>query len=289
MTTGAVEELKRTTRSYSRKDDPMKKDEDKDDIVAKEEVADWIRDLILGGELQAGKLISEQELADRFAEEHGLRTMSRTPIRQGLARLAGEGLVEILPRVGTQVRLVSPDDAVHIMGLRYAMETVVVCHLAEAYTPLDFRKAEETINVMKGYAKVNQPLTLEEKTHFIQADIDFHTELAKLAGYGPAVDPLRTFSGQFLLAALLSIQDPEARRAVSVEHQAILKAIRSRKATNARKAMHHHLYATLDRWSPYAAEYLRKVVPSYFGLPALGPKPTMRKSAARRTTPRPKG
>lgn len=59
-------------------------------------VYDVLRDEILDLVLQPGSPIDEVQLADRFG-------MSRTPIREALVRLAGDGLITTLPNRSTLV------------------------------------------------------------------------------------------------------------------------------------------------------------------------------------------
>ncbi len=59
-------------------------------------VYDILRDEILDLELPPGSPIDEVQLSERFG-------MSRTPIREALVRLAGEGLIDTLPNRSTMV------------------------------------------------------------------------------------------------------------------------------------------------------------------------------------------
>ena len=59
-------------------------------------VYEMLRDEILDLKLPPGMPIDEVQLAERFG-------MSRTPIREALVRLAGEGLVETLPNRSAMV------------------------------------------------------------------------------------------------------------------------------------------------------------------------------------------
>ena len=59
-------------------------------------VYDLLRDEILDLVLPPGSPIDEVQLAERFK-------MSRTPIREALVRLAGEGLIDTLPNRSTMV------------------------------------------------------------------------------------------------------------------------------------------------------------------------------------------
>lgn len=55
-----------------------------------------IRDRIVNGELAPGTFVREQELSDALG-------VSRTPVREGLGRLASEGLLERIPHRGFRV------------------------------------------------------------------------------------------------------------------------------------------------------------------------------------------
>ena len=55
---------------------------------------------ILMLKLKPGQLISENSLCTRY-------NVSRTPIRSALSRLAGSGLVDIVPKSGTRVSMIN--------------------------------------------------------------------------------------------------------------------------------------------------------------------------------------
>src|SRR3712207_7339442 len=70
------------------------------DLITVQSVADLayerIRSLILSGEVPPAMKLGQVELAERFG-------ISRTPVREALRRLAGEGLVEPLANRGFRV------------------------------------------------------------------------------------------------------------------------------------------------------------------------------------------
>ena len=55
-----------------------------------------VRDMIISGRLKAGEFVREQDLSDGLG-------VSRTPVREGLGRLASEGLLERIPHRGFRV------------------------------------------------------------------------------------------------------------------------------------------------------------------------------------------
>jgi DNA-binding GntR family transcriptional regulator len=78
-------------------------------------VADWLADRIIAGEEPPGTRLTETKLA-------GLAGVSRSPVREALRLLAGEGLVEIVPRIGAQVARVGSEDVTQLYACRMLLE-----------------------------------------------------------------------------------------------------------------------------------------------------------------------
>ena len=66
-------------------------------------VRDLLEEAILEGELKPGERLRAEALAQRFGT-------SRTPIREALLQLEGQGLVEVEPNRGAVVRAFDRDD-----------------------------------------------------------------------------------------------------------------------------------------------------------------------------------
>lgn len=78
-------------------------------------VADAMRDAILSGQFKPGDRLPEPQLAEMFG-------VSRNPIREALKVLSNEGLIEISPRKGARVTLLSPDELTETIELRAELE-----------------------------------------------------------------------------------------------------------------------------------------------------------------------
>lgn len=81
-----------------------------------EVVGERIRDAIVQGELKLGEQVSEAQLAARMG-------VSKTPVREALVRLQGQGLVQIHPQRGTFVFRLTPDEVTHLCRFRVLVET----------------------------------------------------------------------------------------------------------------------------------------------------------------------
>lgn len=83
-----------------------------------------LRSIVLGGGAEAGKRLSEPQLAGRLG-------LSRTPIRAAIAQLVDEGLLERLPNGGCRVRALDASDVRDAIDLRGTFEGLAARRAAE--------------------------------------------------------------------------------------------------------------------------------------------------------------
>lgn len=81
-----------------------------------EVVGERIREAIVKGDLKLGEQVSEAQLAARMG-------VSKTPVREALVRLQGQGLVQIHPQRGTFVFRLTPEEVSHLCRFRVLVET----------------------------------------------------------------------------------------------------------------------------------------------------------------------
>ncbi len=84
-----------------------------------EEAYDRIRDAIVTGDLTPGERVKDSELAERMG-------LSRTPVREALARLADMGLVEAKPGVYTRISTLDKDEVARTLAVIKALDEVAV-------------------------------------------------------------------------------------------------------------------------------------------------------------------
>lgn len=80
-------------------------------------VADALREAILSGQFKPGDRLPEPQLAEMFG-------VSRNPIREALQVLSNEGLVEISPRKGARVPLMTVEELTETIELRAELEGI---------------------------------------------------------------------------------------------------------------------------------------------------------------------
>lgn len=80
------------------------------------DLAAAIRDLITDGDLAPGQRLNEGQLAADLG-------VSRTPLREALTRLAAEGTIEAIPRIGFFVKPLSVDEYGQTVQVRALLES----------------------------------------------------------------------------------------------------------------------------------------------------------------------
>jgi DNA-binding GntR family transcriptional regulator len=95
-----------------------------------EVVADELRRLIVAGHWAPGDRLVEAHLATELG-------VSRNPVREALHALEAEGWVEVEPRKGARVTMLSLDEAEHLFHVRGALEALAAGLAARRRTTAD--------------------------------------------------------------------------------------------------------------------------------------------------------
>lgn len=144
-----------------------------------------IRNKILKGEFPLGAPLSRRKLASEF-------DMSFLPISEAIRRLEGDGLVESRPRVGTRVRIPTPQDVRDSYIIREALETQSARMFCERATPAERKelralsaRLEEMIKA-SAREKGDPDLQFSIQTLHLQ----LHMRIAECTGCMPLYDLL---------------------------------------------------------------------------------------------------
>lgn len=144
-----------------------------------------IRNKILKGEFPLGAALSRRKLATEF-------NMSFVPISEAIRRLEDDGLVESRPRVGTRVRIPTPQDVRDSYVIREALETQsarMFCEKASRSERKELRimtaRLENMIETSEGK---NDDVELEFSIQMLH--LQFHMRIAECTGCVPLYELL---------------------------------------------------------------------------------------------------
>ena len=169
---------------------------------------------ILGGALPGGSFVTEGALADVCG-------VSRTPVREALLRLEGDGLVRLYPKKGALVVPPSLDDAREVLEARLVIEEWA----ARAVWP---RRAELVPALETELEGMRATLASEDVGGLVEHDRRFHEILVSAAGNAILA---RTYQGLrdrqlTILAAQLTRGGDRIERAVA-NHTRLLEILRT--------------------------------------------------------------
>jgi DNA-binding GntR family transcriptional regulator len=98
-----------------------------DVITKKQYAAEWLREMIVSGDLEPGRRVRQQEVADRLG-------ISATPVREAILQLETEGYLESVAHVGVKVAELAQDHHDEVMELRTMLEGQLAAAAAQRIT-----------------------------------------------------------------------------------------------------------------------------------------------------------
>jgi DNA-binding GntR family transcriptional regulator len=182
--------------------------------------------------LPPGEPITEEQLAVTF-------DVSRTVVRQAVARLAQDGILVKSPNRGTSVASPSRKEARDILAVRRLVEPEIVRVLASA--PHQFGLAQ----LRKHLAEENAARLAEQRGTLVRLTGEFHLLLAELSGNLVLRRLMTQLQTLTCLAILLYADRDDA--CPPDEHSRIVEAIaESDGATAAQEMLHHLMHVEKD-------------------------------------------
>ena len=187
-----------------------------------------LRQAILRGELKPGERLMEIHLAQKLG-------VSRTPVREAIRKLELEGLVLMIPRKGAIVAEITVQDLEDVLEVRMALEELAVKIACKRITQ------EQLEEIKRRSAEFCKTLYGDDVAACAQADMAFHDAIYEATGNRRLVQILNNLREQMYRYRLEYIKDADKRQILVVEHDYILKAIRSRHVAEAKKAIREHI------------------------------------------------
>jgi DNA-binding GntR family transcriptional regulator len=189
---------------------------------------------IVTGVLAPGEWLQEAPLAERFET-------SKTPVREGLARLVHDDLVRVFPRVGYVVTDVTVEDAQAVLEFRQMLEVAGAERAARYITEAELEQLEALAAVT---VRPNEPETYPD---FLERNRRFHLLIAQASRNRYLVDALDRHYDKVdrLLHYRVELGDAEVQR-FETEHQSSLAPLRERHAKRAVEALTAELHRTRD-------------------------------------------
>jgi DNA-binding GntR family transcriptional regulator len=181
------------------------------------------------------------------------QSVSRTPVREALLRLAAEGLVDTIPKSGTKVGRIPLTKLPEAIVVRKALEQVTASAAATRARRSDVTGLRAILE------RQREAEAAGNRVEFHRADEAFHAAIAAAAGYPGIWSLVQTVKTQIDRYRLLTLPQPGRMARVIDEHAAVVTAIARHDAARAAAAMGEHLEGLR-----ISMEDIQRVNPDFF-------------------------
>jgi DNA-binding GntR family transcriptional regulator len=221
-----------------------------------------LREQLISLKRLPGEVITEAAIAESYG-------VSRTPVREAILRLAGEGLVEIFPQSGIFVSRIPLSALPEAIIIRKALEETTARLAARRAT------ASQLLALQSIVQRQREACAADDHDAFHETDEQFHAMIADIAGH-PGIWAL-ILHVKVHVDRYRRLTLPQAGRIAGVitEHERILAALEARSPTAAVAAIDAHLDRLLSD-----IKATRDLNPDFFDAIDLNP------SAAQTAPPR---
>ncbi len=191
-------------------------------------VHEHLRQEILDNRLPPGSELNEVALSRSLG-------VSRGPVREALGRLASEGLVTIRPRRGAVVTALSAQEFLAAYQVREALETLAIRLAVPRLGPDELARLQALVDEMVVHADE------ADVDAFFRANAAFHATFVEASGNAMLQETMSRLLGQMGRYQMRSVALRGSLRRSTVEHKAILRAVRGGDAEKAERLLGEHI------------------------------------------------
>lgn len=207
----------------------------------REVIADRIRSDIIKGVYADGERLVEPKLAEALG-------ISRTPIREALRQLEGEGFIEIVPRKGAVVKSITIKDLDDLYAIKANLEGLAANQATLNITLEEIEKLKIINEKFFSLYKSSKNIVEE----YLSYNIDFHNIFITASKNNKLIEILKGLSKNFQRFKGILVAKADRSKDAYVEHQKVIKAFEKRDPKLAENTVREHITSS---W-----EYLRKFI-----------------------------
>lgn len=207
-------------------------------VTLKGQAYDYLKGAILHGDLESGRIYSEQYFADQLE-------ISRTPVREAVLQLSQEGFVQIHPNIGVSVKQISVSEIQEMFQLRSAIECYCCKFAAEM---VESPEGEELLRNLENYISREEQIYLSQgaPSECMKHDTKFHLALVDFSGNSQIQEVMSRLRSRINIIGIKTLYKPGRLEATLSEHRDIVEAIRRGQPMEAYKAAEHHFNMARD-------------------------------------------
>jgi DNA-binding GntR family transcriptional regulator len=191
-----------------------------------EEVAAYVRELIISGEVKAGEFLRIEPIAEAVG-------VSNTPVREGLLSLRSQGFVRLAPRRGFVVAPFSQQDVLDLFWAQAQLAGELAARAATHITPETIKRLEELTEQYTVAVDDSDEEEVANLGHLFHREINLAANSHRLALLLGSV--VRHLPNRFYASIEGQVDKTQD------DHPAILEALRAGDARKSRELIEEHI------------------------------------------------
>lgn len=190
-----------------------------------------LRNSIIDGSLKMGQILSERKISEELG-------VSKSPVREALAQLRDEGLVNIEPQKGARVFSLSDSEVTQICDFRQAIETAA----------FEYALARDPDGLAEGMLRVVKAMERERgranEKEYLALDTQFHQLIFEHAGNDYLTASYTRYVGKIAALRTHLAKLPQHTELSFDEHRKIAKAVRQGDMSEIKALLVEHIDRT---------------------------------------------
>jgi GntR family transcriptional regulator, rspAB operon transcriptional repressor len=211
-----------------------------------------LREAIISLAYRPGEALKKPEICAHLG-------VSRSPVSEAIARLAAEGLFEVVPQAGTFVARFSMEDIREGAFRREAIELAAVEEIAPRITEAQLTELRRNLRVQEALVEDG------DYAGFYKMDAEMHALILSFTGHRKLVQIADTAWVHVNRARQLVLPMKGRVEETLAEHRAIIEALEAHDPEAARQVMRRHLRQLLSHLEPLEREHPELFAPERKG------------------------
>ncbi len=194
-------------------------------------VANRVRDMIIEGRLSPGDQVNESRLCTELG-------VSRTPMREAIRTLAGEGLIILRPGRSTIVRAFTATEVRDMLDVIAELEGLAGQKACQTASDAEIAEIEAVHSAMMEHFRAGERLA------YYKLNQRIHSMIVAASGNTILAEVHDLLQGRMKRIRFIGSSAPEDWQGAASEHEEIVDALRTRRGDDLAEVLQRHIKNT---------------------------------------------
>lgn len=194
-------------------------------------VAGRVRDMIIEGRLAPGDSVNESRLCTELG-------VSRTPLREAIRTLAGEGLIVLRPGRSTIVRAFTATEVQDMLDVIAELEALAGRKACQNASDKEIAAIQSAHDAMMAHFREGKRL------EYYKHNQQIHSMIVAASGNAMLAEMHGLLQGRMKRIRFIGHNDPENWRGAVLEHEEMMVALSARRGADLAEVLQRHIQNT---------------------------------------------